>query len=378
MDFGFGPSRDAYVASLRQLFSRRTNTTLINARGVNTVRQLIHHLDNSNGIARPIGDTLLGAHANDAGQLFLPAFPGQRGPMLFETLEDTLSNASQSIMIPDALIGFTAATGVTHAVHIKGCNIGNALPFLTKLKESLGGHVNVTAPKFFHGVTATPQGTFEYLEYQFAIRRAKPFPSRAVALAEFDAEQFTLIDGSTIVPKADWKTIIPRDPNKTDKKQVNSKLGSKVGSRTTIRTPRQYRAVRIPFGPWTITYPSASAIPTGQSARLAELETTLKSDPRFQDTHPFPQFIREGFPDMTEYISGYTWKCVARGRTLVCTGERWLYVVALAITDPATTPANGFFGDGNLIFNFYPAAGSTLAHRTNALQVTDATYFATV
>lgn len=376
MDFGFGPAGDAHIADLRQMFSRRANTTLINARGVDTVRQLINHLNSST--SKPIGDILLGAHANDEGQLFLPAFPGQRGPTNFETLESTLSNASRSIKIPDALIGYTAASGITHAVHIQGCNIGNALPFLTKFKDALGGHVNVTAPKFFHGATPAPQGSFEYMGYQFAIRRATPFPNRAVALAEFDAEQFTLIDGKTVVPTADWKTLIPRNPNVTVKQQAASKLGAAVGTRTTIQTPRQYRATQITFGPWTITYPSASAIPSSQSARLSDLEASLKTDARFQDTHPFPQFIREGFPRVIEFVSGYTWTCVPRGRTLVCVGKRMLYVAALAITDPATAPTHGFFGDGDLIFNFYPAARSSLTPITNALQVTDATYFATV
>lgn len=379
MDFGFAAGNDAHINSLRGMFARRATTTLIAARGVTAVRPLITHLDTTASISKPIGDLLLGAHANDEGQLFMSVLPGQSGPTLFETLESTLSDPKKSIAIPDALIGFKTGGPITHAVHIKGCNIGNAQPFLLKVKEAFGGHLKVTAPKFFHGATPAPaEGVFEYMGYQFAIRRAKPFPSRATALSEFDAAQFQLIDGST-VPTADWKIVIPANPNVLRQEiQVPSKLGVSVGKRTTINTSRQYRATPITFGPWTITYPPGAPVPTKKPDQLLDLETSLGAHPLFQANHPFPQFTREGFANVVEFVSGYDWTCSPRGRTLVCIGSRRLYIVLLVVTDPATTPTNGFFGDGNLIFNFYPNAGSTLTAITNALKVTDPKFFATV
>ena len=198
MDFGFAPAGDSHIASPRAMFGRRATTTLINVRGMTTIRQFITHLDTTTSITKPIDDALLGAHANDEGELFLSAFPGQRGPTTFETLDVTLSNPARSIEVPDRLIGFQPGNAITHAVHIKGCNIGHANPFLLKLKQALGGHVRVTAPRFFHGATPATEGMFEYVGYQFALRRPQPFPNRPTALSEFAAAQFSLINGTTV------------------------------------------------------------------------------------------------------------------------------------------------------------------------------------
>ena len=382
MDFGFAPGgRDPHLASLRAMFGRRPATTLIDVRGMTTIRQFIAHLNTTTTITKPIDDAVLGAHANDEGQLFLPSFPGQRGPTVFETLNDTLNDPAKSIAFPDPLIGFKPGDPITHAVHIKGCNIGHAQPLLLKLRQALGGHVRVTAPRFFHGATPAAEGMYEYVGYQFALRRAQPFPNNrtalSTALSEFNAAQFQLIDGTT-VRAADWARLIPRNPLTTQLLQVNSRLGVTLGRRTTIRTPRQYRAMIIRFGPWTITYPSAGSVPTSKSAQLLDLKTSLSADPRFDSNHAFPQFRREGFANVVEFVSGYTWNCRRIGSTLQCNGSRAVYTVVLAVTDPKTTPANGFFADGNLIFNFYPAAQSTLAPITNALRVTDPRYFTTV
>jgi hypothetical protein len=377
MDFALTHGGDAHINSLRGMFSRRATTTLVAVRRVSAVRPLITHLDTTTTVGKPIGDLLLGAHANDEGQLFMPAFPGQNGPTMFETLDDTINDPTKSIEIPDSLIGFTAGGPITHGVHIKGCNIGQARPFLLKLKQALGGHVKVTAPKLFHGATPAAEGSFEYMGYQFAIRRVQPFPNRPTALSEFDAAQFRLLDGK-VVPKADWNRLIPPNQRVTLGQQIPSRLGVTIGRRTTINTPRQYRAEAIRFGPWIITYPSQAAVPKAKPAQLADLKTSLGSEARFQDTHPFPQYKREGFGTFDEFFAGHDWTCTPNGRRLICVGNRQLYVILLAVTDPATTPTNGFFGDGNLIFNFYPNAGSTQAARTTALQVTDPRFFATV
>src|SRR5262245_6331310 len=159
MDFGFAPDGDDHVGNLRSMFERRATTTLINeknAPGVNTVRQFITHLDGNSKVTKPVGDLLIGAHANNEGQFFIPMFPGQKGHTKYETLEESLKDATKSIKIPDALIGFTTGSQVTHFVHIKGCNLGQAMPFVKKLKEALGGNVKLTVPKLFHGATPAP------------------------------------------------------------------------------------------------------------------------------------------------------------------------------------------------------------------------------
>ena len=378
MDFAFAPDGDEHVRNLRSMFERRATTTLINGGGIDTVRQFITHLDKTGTIIKPIGDLLIGAHANNEGQFFITMFPGQRGPTTFETLEESIKDTKKSIKIPDTLIGFTPGSAITHFVHIKGCNLGQAMPFVTKLKEALGGNVRLTIPKLFHGATPSAEGMFEYIAYQFPLNRTQPFADRATAITAWDNAGFTLIDGNPVTT-ADWEALIPKNPNLDFRPNVNSKLGTSIGKRTTVRTPRQHRVLPIDFGPWNVPFPTPQDVPTNKSDQLLALESDLKKRPLFQPTHPYPQFTREGFANVVEFVSGYEWTVRRAGpASLDFFGRRALYMVALAITDPATVPTGKLIGDGNLIFNFYPNAGSSLTAKTSAIQVTDPKFFVTV
>ncbi len=294
MDYGFAPGSTTQDGRIRSLFQRRGNTTLIHLRRLSSVRQFIHHLDTTGSVTQPIGDPLIGAHANSEGHVFIPMYPGQRGNTEYEILDATLADATKSIAIPDPLIGHTAGDPITHAVHCKGCNIGKARPYLVKFKEALGDHVNVTAPKHFHGLTPEPAyGVFEYMEYEFIIRRKDAFPSRAAALAAFQGGGFTLIDGSA-VPNASWTNWIPTRINRGRATQIPAPLGVTIGSRTTVNTPQQFRIDRYPFT-WAITYPNAGAVPGTVSARLAALEANIQAAANFDPSHAYPMFERLGY-----------------------------------------------------------------------------------
>ena len=377
MDFGFSPG-GGHLANIRAMIARRASTTLVARPGMTTIHQLVDYIDTNTGITTPIGDLLLGTHANEEGQLFIPAFPGQVGATLYETLETTLSDTSKSMALDDAAIGYKTRDPITHFVHIKGCNVGKAEPFLLKLQEAFGKHVHVTAPKFFHGLTSVPShGIFEYMAYEFAISRREQFTSRAAALAVFDEAQFKLIDGETVVPTADWNRLVPPNPNAQRKQQVSVKLGVRLGNRTTILAPRDYRAMPLRII-WGIDFPSATDVPSDTATQREELRKSLRSDDRFKDSHPYAEWKREGFKDFDDLFANYKWVFQRRGKTLVATGTRYLYVAMVVITDPATTPSGGFFGDGTAVFNFYPNTGSSLAAITTGLQESDVKYFATV
>ncbi len=368
MDFGFAPANDTHINNVRGVFQRRAGTTVVHSRRISTVRGFIDHLNTSGSVTRPVGNLLVGAHANSEGWIFIPMFAGQRGATNYETLEDTLATASHSVAIPDPLIGYTSGDPVTHFVHFKGCNIGKARPFVEKFREALGDHVNVTAPLHFHGVTpARGQGMFEYMAYEFIIRRKDPFPDSAAAIAEFDAAGFKFIDGSD-VPAANWGTWIPRRIDRTKQDQIPLPLGVTLGRRRTILTPRQFRLERTPFT-WTITYPNAGSVPSSTSDRMLALENSLQADPKYDSAHPFPVYERLGYASFSDFFAGYNWVCARDGRRLVCTGRRNEYTVVVAITDVAS---------GNLIFNFYPNSGSPLAPIMTGFTESNTDFFETV
>lgn len=349
------------------MFARRADTTLIDRRAIVSVRQFIGHLDTAAGIVRPVQHLLLGGHANSEGQMFIPMYRGQDGPTSFETLEETLVTAARSIEIPDALLGRNAGDPIVNFVHFKGCNIGKAEPFLVKFKEAFGDNVNVTAPKHFHGLTHERIGVFEWMAYEFVIRRRDAFANRTAAIAEFQGAGFALIDGSA-VPDAEWANWIPRNIGRTSQVRLRTSLGAGIGRFETTGTLRQFRRDRYPYT-FTITYPNAQAVPRSQADRLQELEDALRDSDPFAAGHPHPQHERLGYASFDDFFAGYAWNCAKNGRRLVCTGRRNEYTVVVPITDPAT---------GDLIFNFYPNAGSPHAAITDGLQEDDADYFETV
>jgi hypothetical protein len=369
MDYGFAPGVTAQDGRVRTLFARRAGTTVISGKRLLTLKSFVNHLLTSASVTRPIDNALLGAHANSEGQLFMPMFPKQKGPTTFEILEDTLATASHSVAIDDTVIGHTAGDPLVHSVHFKGCNIGKAVPFVTKLKEALGDHVILTAPKHFHGITPAPvQGSFEYMAYEFSVRSPKDFATRALLLAAFDTAGFQYIDG-TPVPTADWAPLVPRRIGKRVESQVTAKLGTSIGKRKTILVPRQFRVDRLPFT-YTINYTGGPVPP--KARWRPDFEAAIATDANFQSSHAFPFYERLGYADATDFIAGYTWtfsRASKTSSTVICRGTRSEYTIVLVITDRTT---------GDLIFNFHPKGGSGFTALTTALQESDATFFQTV
>lgn len=395
MDYGFAPGVDErgenYYYSLRRAFDRRMpDTRLIHGRPVTSVQQLIAHLgtvgarDTAGGnIVLPIGNLLIGTHAG-AGAIEIPMYPGQQGYTEFETLVNTLTTPAHSIAIPDALIGFNAGDWITHSVHIRGCSIGNAKPFLKKFRQALGDHVSVDAPKHLHVPTPEPNyGVFESMAYEFVIRRKDAFPDRATAVVEFQAAGFQLIDG-TAVPNNAWADRgsagrapwIPHRIDRTRKVVVRAPLGVNLGRRNTIHIRQQFIVDRLSFD-WNILYANAGAVPATNDDRLQALRNSLLQNNRFNPAHEFPYYKRLGYSTFEDFFAGHTWCRRIRGRdvccqrdgsVLLCRGERVEYTVVIPITDPST---------GNLFFNFYPDPGSPYAAITTGLLEYDTDFFGT-
>ena len=387
------------------MLARRPATTLVKKRGISTVHDFVDHIDNDPPVVPPVvvppvGDLVLGTHAGGKGFLTVRLSIGQarKKPSDFEAFHDSIGAGSNAIAIPDALLGFNPGDPVTHNFHIKGCNVGRdrtdasrsppAAPFLVKIKEALGDHVNVTAPKHFHGLESdSGLGVFEYMAYEFKrgvtptviSRRPKlrlrGYADKAAAVADFQAGKFEYIDTTppTPVPPDDWDALIPADirgQNIFAKLGIRDKehrlpLGALVGTRRTLKAHRQFR-VDIDDVMWPLTYPRASDIPADEPGRLAALRADIPRDARFDPTHPFPQFERSGFTSFDDFFAGYFWDFKVSGSNLVCTGTRFIYTVLLPIVDRAT---------GNVFFNFYPNAGSAIPAITTGLRESDGRFF---
>src|SRR5262249_28122262 len=120
-------------------------------------------------------------------------------------------------------------------LHLKGCRIGSdeTLPFLTLLKEALGGELEITAPKHSHKIMkgGVLNGFLEYMAYEFTIRREVPVKDRIKLIREFNAQtrlkpnRFKLIN-SQPVPSNKWEEWLSRDRVKNPARSVQWKTSA--------------------------------------------------------------------------------------------------------------------------------------------------------
>lgn len=396
MDYAIAPMTDSVTSILNEMISRRPPKPTM--RPEKTLREFVKNLNDDLGI-HPVGDLLVGAHANSEGQLFIQMFPGQltasgdpTSRTEFEHLVQTMDPATaltRRIRIDPHTVDFTTPPP-THFLHFKGCNLGRAVPFVTKLKEALGNHVNVTAPKHFQGaIRVTPKGnngSFEYMAYEFQVQipatltpkgALQGFATRTALIDAFDAAGHEYIDG-TPVPKADWDTkwVPTKNITRTQTFLMVLPLGATVAGRKSIaikpvttkkkRTngSREFRVTPIP-SKWTFA-PTAAA--TTYAARVAELKTAIGRDPRFASTHAWPAYVRAGFSSLDEYMDGHLWNFGAKNAGPLATGVRFEYTVVLPIVDNSGPKPK-------LFYNFYPGAGAAQGAITTGILQNDARFY---
>lgn len=370
MDWGFAPGgvRKPLVEAgeqerARRLFQNRENTKLVDKPGgkkkstpIATVRGFVQHLASNSAIAKPIGNALIGTHANDEGQLFIPMFPKQGRATDFEILQDTIDKANHSIKLTAVINGPGG-----HEVHIKGCNIGSVTKFLTKLKEAFASN-GVTAPKHFHGLRVDLKiGVTEYMAQEFVIRSPTQITDRDALIAMFKAKKFKFVgppgapDNGLPVGDDNWQTWVPEDITTVGKNPVpeNFNFGGTVGGETQRKFNRQFRVEETKKGAifWDVDPPSPFPAPSGY---LAALRADLKLAPQFKSTPTFLAFHeRLGYTTIDQYVDGISWT-IKRGKnsksgTLFATGTRWLYIAVIPIVEAGT---------GFLFTNFHPDSGS--------------------
>jgi hypothetical protein len=383
LDFGYAPATDGVTTVLREMVSRRIPaTTVVDAKHV---RDFIKGRNDDVG-QHPVGDLVISAHANSEGKWFVRLFDGQKdnaGKATertdFENLEQTLEAGAltRRIRIDDVTVGFTAPPP-THILHIKGCNLGKSEPFLTKLKEALGGHVLVSAPKHFQAAYGLAKkgnnGSFEFMSYEFQVqtparvvaKKFVGFGTRADLIAAFVAAGHQYISGA--VPDADWEKLVPDKIAKTQTFHLAVPLGGTVaGLKELVLSPdpktglgggRQFRVYLAEAG-WAFTPPSGS-----HAAKVAALKTKVEADPRYKSFHEWPFYERVGFASVDEYMDGHHWTFDAK----VAIGRRFEYTVVLPVTDTSGPKPK-------LFFNFFPATGAAQAAITNGIPPGDPRFY---
>jgi|HubBroStandDraft_5_1064220.scaffolds.fasta_scaffold47745_1 hypothetical protein len=389
----------------------------VNQPQVFVLSDLITFINTDPSVTRPIGNVYVGAHSGADGYVELQMTTSQkRIPNIgfsadYETIEATVFNGALSI--DDATIGPTPGT---HFFHFKGCGIGRDVAFLKEWKLALGSKIQVTAPRFDHGVyTDQFNGVWEYMTYGFMATSPTAIVDRDTLIQQFQNAKFTYVESGAVDPTG---TLVadgpPIPPNMWDKwiplglDTVTTKAGTVLTNR---RYPRRdcfsVPAVDgLPFPIATIPVNStfeakknkfnkkidfgSTPVPGDQSGRLAALQAFLLADvenekinptsSRFSPNHPSPVYKRWGYPDFPSFMSGFTWTFVnnAGSSILSAFGKRYEYslVVGLTSPNPGSSPSDNLT-DNPLLVNFHPVNPS-LAQPITQLPVTDVRFFQTV
>jgi hypothetical protein len=347
-EFAHVPGTTPYERTLFTMLGRRLNTTAVPANGSNSIQDFFRGLKRNNNEADAL---IIGCHASFLGAMFIDLDPHRTSPADYEKLLE--ADADSTINIP---------AGVRKSktrFHVKGCRIGHddCLPYLRMLKRALDNPVQVTAPKFFHGLYNSTSGIFEWMGHHYEVQAKDPFKKREDLVAEFQKKDLRRLDGTKVKPdeidiwvrKGLNLKPTPRAPEdrkpipwpvsvvpKTDNVSVIDNLGAQC--RASLETHvHQYGGGAKP------------------PKSVADLRKQLAGDPLFVTTHAFPIFKRHHYATFDEFFDGQTWTFSKNQNAWI--GSHFVYTLLIPVVKPAA-PAKT--GDGELIFNFYPSKGAPI------------------
>ena len=371
-DYLFVPGSDGAETLGRTVISRRPNTTLITRPGPqNHIAGLLAHLTTAATITRPIGDIILVAHGADTGFYFIPLSRSLSSPATFERADT--ANTSNAIRMTAPLLTPAGGGMNTITVRMRGCNIGQARPFIEKLQQAMtptAGTLNVTAPKHFDEFHGTRGGHLEYLAHKFTLFVNNRFANRNDLIAAFAANAaFTYLDG-TQVPLDVWQSVVPAGIHPGSHQSFNMGVGLNpaIGTQTTATIHREYRYDTTQFS-WDWVAPN----PGNRHDQLDILRNTLPQGTVdglhvYDPAYPWPFYERFGFTSVDDYVDNLNWVITFSARTLHFRALRHEYTVMLPITDPPGPPPSPGAPRPNPVlqqYNFFPvsaAAGPAALH----------------
>ncbi len=374
-DYAFVPGTSAFDKQMAGVLDNRPQTTLINNPMIDSLAGFIRALGNDTAVDKPIRNLLVASHANPEGNLFLRLSILDAGTITYEDLEAAVKD--KSLLIDGRLLEprpkDDGGNAVAAAFLIRGCRIGIATPFLKKLKEALGGTVTVIAPKHFHDAAqnSRPTGYVEYMSYNFPIYRPKAFRSKDEAVKAYTGAGFTRIDGQPVPAKL-WPDWIPaKELNKQGNNSVPAAIVSPItNARESIPGYFRYTLRQFLKQDGSVNLPKDPGDEKGR--KKAVQDDLVKNLTRYQDTHPFPEYVRYGYKTMDEFMDGWTWKFSYDKSTklLSYNATRHEYIVIRPITEPAKN---------TLILNFYPSGKARKTTKPiELLDPGDTRFFATV
>ena len=369
-DYAFVPGTSGFDIKMGKLTEARPETIRINDALIDNLTSFIRALESSALITNPIRNLIVASHANPEGLLFIAMGMLSAKMITYEDLENAVK--LKSILLDQGLFlprpNDTSGTAVPVEFQFRGCRIGSQPAYMGKLKEALGNWATVSAPLHFHIVAqfTVPSGYVEYMGYNFAITKPAKLKDKPAVVAAFDAAGFRRI-GGTAVPKKLWSTWIPEKPNLPGDNEYANKVVIPI-TKAKGDAPRTFR---YRFRQLLDSEGSFALLTdTGKSKdRKNALKQELVQLPRYQDTHPFPEFVRFGYKTMDDFMDGWSWvfRYDKTTKTMFYNGSRHEYTLIQPIAEITSD---------ELVMNFYPT--TTKGKVIELLKTSDSRFFARV
>ena len=378
-DFAFVPGTDSFAGYAKQFHTNRPRSKVITGFGLipDTLESFIDALGRSTDVDHPVAYPVVVSHANEEGDLFI-AMNLLAGKVIeYEDLEAAVN--SGRLHLDPALLQPRLQSGGQPApaqLRVRGCRIGQALPFLRKLKDALGGAIQVNAPKHFQYYddttpTALP-GVCEHMAYDFTVSRPDPVASRPALVAAFKKAGFKWINKKP-VPAGTWPALMAlHGMPKSIHHSGHHTLGYKVevraaGKKADLPDMAEYRYTREPLFTGWGAFPLAKD-PVTYLRRREAVQKELSQQPLYQTSHPYPMWARTGFSSLDEFMAGWHWTMEydKSAGQLKYQAKRSKYTFVVPITRPGTK---------ELITNFYGTGGRPTVEDLHA---EDPDYYATV
>jgi hypothetical protein len=358
-DYAFVPPHDdddRFMIFMKELQERKGATVLANTdiEPTATLEQFVENIGKDDGVPGPPRNLVIVSHAHFTGQLgFSPtiAAAAEEQPLL--TTYETIDLAPERLNVPDEYLKDRKGENVPPTLVFTGCDIGNAEPFLKKLRNVMNPRFRVYAPKHWFGGARTPDQElyFEYMAKSFYVHSPSPLLRAGLILA---LKALPSKDRKDVwdddIPDSAWEGWVPPEPWPTTMGFVKEHPIEIVMPRLTLGT-RTFpeRTANLPGELYIFNADLKGSVPTtvpksvfDSNAVLALRQTvaSLGSGYKLSDLHLFPLSKRFRLGSADELISqtnwdpaGFRYETTSGGNRLHARGTAFKYCLLVPITE---------------------------------------------
>ncbi len=377
-DYAIVPGTTPFDLRIAKVLDAQKTTVVLKSAALASIQAFIEGIGDSDEIKNPIRHLIIVGHANFDGHLKIPLYRLSQEAVTYEDLEDAVNK--KSLVVDMTLLQprpREKGIAVPAQFLVLGCSIGAQKPFMSKLKQALGGQMAVIAPNHFlvGAGLKRPPGQLLYTAYNFvAVAPAKLKDKKAV-IAAMHAKGYVRENG-TPVPAGAWNKWLPPNPNYKPDALFPLEMKNEVMLpvfKVKDNAPRRFILLIREFfkGGSTISLPRD----TGKEAdRKKAVKDDLLKHARYNATHPFPEYVRFGYQTMDEFMDGWDWHFTydKTAKALAFDPKRFEY----RLLHPIATVAQA-----ELVMNCYPTGIVPKAFQGQLpfeqLKFTDPFYFTT-